>query len=53
MPLPKIIGCDFSGTVVAIREKKEDEKSDEDFGFNVGDKVIGECLDRKTFNCIE
>lgn len=39
--LPKIMGCDFSGTIVEVPQHKEkaDESCDR---LEVGDKVIGE-----------
>ena len=50
VPLPKVIGCDFSGTVVDVSAlEQQEEKKDEGEGqgdessrrLQVGDKVIG------------
>ena len=51
VPLPKIIGCDFSGTVVSIPDQQTEERESEGdsgnnggSGLRVGDKVLGKCI---------
>ena len=44
VPLPKVIGCDFSGTVISTSElpdEKKEASAANDDRLRVGDKVIG------------